>query len=280
MIVPYFVSFYRENKRPISAETAINALYSFYMHRMGPIAGLGTTDYTGFINTKNSSDPFPDIQIHNFYYRIGSDHFHKFLDAIGFNEEIEKSLREAYEEGNIVAYYLVLLKQDEPGKIELRSTDPLAPPKIFPNYLQTEREIEALRQGIRVMQKLYDTTSYKQAEAKEIHVKISECDKLKYDSDEYWECYIRYTSSTLYHPVGTAKMGPDSDADAVLDPQLRVRNVKNLRVIDASVMPIIPSANTNAASIMIGEKGADYIKESWSGGDAGKPPSASDKDEL
>lgn len=86
------------------------------------------------------------------------------------------------------------------------------------------------------------------------------CEKYRWFSDEYFECLTRSYSATIYHPVGTAKMGPPDDPMAVVDPQLRVYGVKGLRVIDASIMPKIVSGNTNAPIIMIGEKGADLIK--------------------
>jgi choline dehydrogenase len=78
-------------------------------------------------------------------------------------------------------------------------------------------------------------------------------------SDEEWESYVRAKAIPTYHPTGTCRMG--SDAEAVVDPRLRVRGIEALRVIDASVMPCSPSTNTNASTIMIGEKGAAMICE-------------------
>ena len=93
--------------------------------------------------------------------------------------------------------------------------------------------------------------------------KVPGCEHLKFLSDDYWACAARHYSMTVYHPVGTCKMGPPTDPDAVVDPRLRVYGVLGLRVIDASIMPYIVSGNTNAPTIMIAEKASDMIKEEW-----------------
>src|SRR5690606_12631451 len=79
-------------------------------------------------------------------------------------------------------------------------------------------------------------------------------------SDEALADYVRATSTTLYHPVGTCKMGPNGDSEAVVDPHGRVYGVQGLRVVDASIMPDVPSANTNLTCIMIGERAAEWMK--------------------
>ncbi|KAB7497352.1 hypothetical protein Anas_12166 [Armadillidium nasatum] len=87
------------------------------------------------------------------------------------------------------------------------------------------------------------------------------CRHQEMGSDDYWRCYARHLVSSIYHPVGTCKMAPDSDPMGVVDNKLRVKGVTNLRVADASIMPLVTSGNTNAPSIMIGERAADFIKE-------------------
>jgi hypothetical protein len=84
-------------------------------------------------------------------------------------------------------------------------------------------------------------------------------------SDEYWHCWVLHLATTDHHPVGSCKMGPlDADPSAVVDPELKVRGLKGLRVVDASVIPNIPSGNINIPIIMIAEKAADIIKRNYS----------------
>ena len=95
------------------------------------------------------------------------------------------------------------------------------------------------------------------------NIQFPGCTAVPMWTDAYWECMIRHYSVTIYHPVGTCKMGPAWDESAVVDPQLRVYGVRGLRVIDASIMPTMVSGNTNAPTIMVAEKGADMIKDFW-----------------
>jgi len=83
------------------------------------------------------------------------------------------------------------------------------------------------------------------------------------NSDEFFEWLVRHFTFTIYHPIGTCKMGAIDDPNAVVDPSLRVRGIANLRVADASIMPHLMSGNTNAPSMMIGEKAAEAIQSLW-----------------
>ena len=95
-----------------------------------------------------------------------------------------------------------------------------------------------------------------------------DCSSTKPHSIEYFKCIARHNSGSLFHAAGTCKMGPDSDPEAVVDPHLWVRGVRNLRVVDASVMPKIVGANTHAATVMIAEKAADMIIRHWAEDDS------------
>ena len=132
-------------------------------------------------------------------------------------------------------------------------------PSIHPNYLADERDVEILLRGIRIAMEIINSSSFGQWKLRCLAERGTS--PYEYNSDEFWRWYIRHVAVTIYHPVGTCKMGAHEDSSTVVDSRLRVKGVKNLRVVDASVMPKVISGNTNAPTIMIAEKAADMIKE-------------------
>ena len=137
------------------------------------------------------------------------------------------------------------------GRLTIRSTDPLDSPRIVTNYLAEELDRQVLAAGIDMLRAIYRQPAFRDLIAEEI------LPGPQRQTREQLLEFARSAGGTVFHPVGTCRMG--SDARAVVDPQLRVQGVSRLRVIDASVMPNMVSANTNAAAIMIGEKGADIV---------------------
>lgn len=139
------------------------------------------------------------------------------------------------------------------GSIVLRSANPFEPPAIRANYLSTDEDMRVLLEGVRLAQKLAHTKAFEPYRGIELHPAPG------VNRDEEIVDFIRNEAETLYHPVGTCKMG--IDPMAVVDARLRVHGVDGLRVVDASVMPRITAGNTNAPTIMIAEKAADMIRQ-------------------
>jgi choline dehydrogenase len=146
-----------------------------------------------------------------------------------------------------------LVRPQSTGRLTLRSTDPFDPPRIQANYLECRWDLLRLREGLKLSRQLAESEPLSRYRGPEI------APGADVSADAEVEEYVRRAATTLWHPVGTCKMG--HDREAVVDSQLRVHGVRGLRVADASIMPTIPAGNTNAPSIMIGEKAAAMILE-------------------
>jgi choline dehydrogenase len=143
------------------------------------------------------------------------------------------------------------MRPDSRGHVRIKNSNPAEPPSIQFNFFATEADRRAAIAGLRFGRKISQTSPMSECVEREI------APGLEVQSDEQIIAYCRESGLSLLHPVGTCKMGVASDA--VVDPRLRVIGIDGLRVVDASIMPRIVTGNTNAAAIMIGEKGASII---------------------
>lgn len=157
-----------------------------------------------------------------------------------------------------VSGIFTLLRPESRGSVHVKSSDPLQAPAIDPNYLSARKDRDTLVAGARALRRIFQSPSLARHMTEEIEPG-PDC-----GSDDALLDFIRRRGSTVYHPVGTCRMGPD--AMSVVDERLRVRGFSGLRVIDASIMPEVVSGNTNAATIMIAEKGADMVLADASSG--------------
>lgn len=172
---------------------------------------------------------------------------------LNFNASIPGSLPPSCPENDApsVTFMTVLVQPYSRGSVTLRSSDPTDPPVIRCNYMQCEADMQTQLHAIDLARRLMKTSAMSELYDKEL---MPGEDKTEAELRDY----IRNESQTIWHFVGTCKMG--LDAEAVVDPQLRVYGVEGLRVADASIMPQVVSSNTNAAAVMIGEKAADMIR--------------------
>ena len=196
--------------------------------RRGPL----TTNFAeagGFIKS-DVDEAVPDLQLH---FVVGKlvDHGRATVFGHGFS------------------CHVCVLRPKSRGSVRLASRDPLAAPLIDPAFLQEGDDVRRLVKGFRQMREILSQPALARHGGREKSAAVR--------SDAEIEAFIRQHADTIYHPVGTCRMGIDDGA--VLDPQLRVKGVNGLRVVDASVMPRLVSGNTNAPAIMIGEKGADLV---------------------
>ncbi|EFN68710.1 Glucose dehydrogenase [acceptor] [Camponotus floridanus] len=242
----------------------LDEAYEYLIYNRGPFATSAAYDLHGFVNVHDSSSKYPNIQFHHIHFLQGQmDKAFASLVQMYINKEISQDIVKLLTDKSILAPIPVLLKPKSTGELRLRSKDPADPIRIFANYYSVQEDMDTMLKSLDIVKKMLNTETFKRHGIRLHHLDIADCRDTEPDSEEYWKCNLRHMSFTIYHPVGTTKMGPQSDPTAVVSPRLKVHGIQGLRVIDASIMPTITSGNTNAPTIMIGEKGADLIKEDW-----------------
>ncbi|XP_060806703.1 glucose dehydrogenase [FAD, quinone]-like [Amyelois transitella] len=262
-----FVPIYyiKEGDRNLTSLPNIIAAFAQYvLEKRGPLSDTSPHRVVSFVDTKNPKSEIPDMQYH---YIIFPPNINNLLDVYKKHElsdEVIQKFHKMCDNNFVLKVYNSVLKPKSKGRILLQSKDPSVYPLIYANYFEDPEDLKTIVRAIKQHSlKLGDTKPFKEAEFKLKWLDLDACKKFDKTTDEFLECISRELTFSLYHPTSTAKMGPIDDDTAVVDPELRVRKIKGLRVIDASIMPSIVRGNTNAPTIMIAEKGADMIKNTW-----------------
>lgn len=206
------------------------ALARYALFRSGPLANPGM-EAVAFVSSGVGSDA-PDLKFH-FMMALYQNNGREMIPMHGFGAHINVATPESL------------------GTLRLKSSDPFEPPLIDQNYLDSAKDLQVLREGVKIARRVFSQTAFDSFRDAELDPGAN------VSTDEDIEAFIRSRAEADYHTVGTCKMG--ADAMAVVDDQLRVHGITGLRVVDASVMPRIVGGNTNMAVIMIAEKASDLI---------------------
>ncbi|MBT3797559.1 MAG: hypothetical protein HOG02_01455, partial [Porticoccaceae bacterium] len=211
-------------------------VYNLYLYltKGEGILNFPAAEVGGFFCSNPSLDR-PDLQMH--FTRISGD---RDIDNNSTLDDLPGVTSIAY-----------LTRPESRGSVKITSNDCAEPPLIDANYLATGNDRIALIAGVKRLRDIFASAPLATVIGQELRPGVA------VESDEDILAYIKKHGTTAFHPVGTCKMG--NDEQAVVDDRLRVHGVSNLRVVDASIMPTLISGNTNAATIMIAEKGADLI---------------------
>lgn len=242
------------------------AFLQFLETNQGPMASMSMIEAVAFGRTKASRDVknYPDVELLFLGGGFQTDRGMILRKAFRISDETYNGLFKPVEDVPTIQIFPILLHPRSSGFVKLKSNNPFSWPRAYGNFLNDSHDVETLLAGIREAQRITKSPAFFKYNAQLLPYTLPTCANLIFDSDDYWRCAIRHLSSPFnFDQMGTCKMGPSFDPEAVVDNTLHVHGIKNLRVVDPSVVPLPLSGQTNIPATMIGEKAADLIKEYW-----------------
>lgn len=259
------LTYVNKTHKPIDPKLfMLDYTYEYLLHRKGEFASTGGLDMVGFFNTKDPKAKRPNLQFHLIH--IAQNQAFKVVAvarAFSFGDDLIHDLIQSNVDSDILLVGPTLLHPKTNAQLKLKSKNPEDQIEIHADYFDNQDDIDVMFEGLEIVRKLLKTKPFRDLDVKLRRFNIQACNEYTTDSREYWECNLRHTTSTVYHPTGSCRFGTN-DENSVVNSELKVHGIDGLRVIDASVMPEITSGNTHSPTLMIAEKASDMIKNYWS----------------
>lgn len=235
-------------------------LLQYMLTRTGPFSNIGIFDLLTFVDTNN--DTYPELQFyHSQYVKDDNIMLQRNMKRMGYKDDIIIAIEKINKVSDTFVIHPSALHPKSKGEILLKDNNPESDPVIITNYFTHSEDIEIYIKSIQLIKKLEKTYTFKMLGMKLIKLEIEACTNMS--EIDYWKCYLKYIATTVYHPVGTVKMGKKDDVTSAIDDKLKVHGIERLRVVDASIMPVITGSNILAPTLVIAEKAADIIKKKF-----------------
>lgn len=233
------------------------SVFDYFFKSKGPWTSTAT-EVLGFIRTNSSKDLKPNLQLLVMPVGLSVDGGNHLLKISNIKRNVFDEYFKPLIGGNSITILPIVLHPKSRGTVRLSSKDMRSKPVINPNYLSHEYDVKVLIEGIRLIRKIIKTNVLKNEFGTKIYdEKFPGCKHLTFDSDEYWECYVRELTLTVFHPIGTCKMGKDKSS--VVNYNLQMHHSNKLYIADSSVFPSLVSGNVYATVIMMAERLADTL---------------------
>ncbi|XKL64309.1 hypothetical protein PGB90_004395 [Kerria lacca] len=253
LIIGSYIGF---NLPKLSSNT--NIFYDYLTERID-YGSLGTTNTMFFVDVVNRTRNYPDFQL--YFFTFFPTLLKPYLNSTHLRPDVIKEITKKFNNSSVIQVSPALLRPKSRGRILLKSKDPSEYPEIITGYLTKYADVKKFISVFKLIEQFATRKAWGNSSLYKTPIK--ECANFTENSDVYYECYVRNLVTTVYHPVGTCKMGPKNDSNSVVDSDLLVYGITGLRIVDASIMPYIVSGNTNVPTIMCAEKAADLVKKKY-----------------
>ncbi|XP_047529471.1 glucose dehydrogenase [FAD, quinone]-like [Vanessa atalanta] len=223
-------------------------VFQYFFNGKGPLTTPGC-EVIGFISTKNETSP--NLQFMVLPVGISADRGSHLRKTLKIRDTVWNDYFSKIFDKYTATFLTLLLHPKSKGEVRIQSKNPTVPPLIDPKYLSHKDDLRTIVNGVHMIRKLIETESLKNIGAHLNNIPFPGCENFEMFSNLYLECYVKHLTLTSYHPVGTCAMGLPETKNSVVDTTFKVIGIDNLYVVDASVLPTLPSGNINAAIAMM-----------------------------